>query len=254
MLAVQMARLPQERIRARRSGAPRGAKKGPASRDVRAHAKGGVDRAKGTGGSLAKRRTQAERSASSEKGLLVAALELIAKRGFRASSLQAIGERAGYSRGLVSHRFGSKEGLLRELVTHMVERWGKEVRDPVVGNRVGAHALTAVAGVHREAIERTPEAVRALYMLLFESLVDMPDLRGEMASLDQRLREGTERRLRAGVKAATVRADVDIPAQATLFLAVLRGITLQWLVNPDGLDLERVYRELDVWLVRGLQP
>jgi AcrR family transcriptional regulator len=201
---------------------------------------------------VAKRRTQAERSARSHKGLLGAALELIAERGFRASSLQAIGDRAGYSRGLVSARFGSKEGLLRELVTRMVDRWGSEVRDPAVGARTGVRALAAIAGVHREAIERTPDAVRALYMLLFESLVDMPDLRREMGRLDRRLREGTERVLRRGIKSGAVRADVDASAQAVLFLAVLRGITLQWLVDPNALDLVRIYRELDAWLTRGV--
>jgi AcrR family transcriptional regulator len=199
-----------------------------------------------------RRRSQADRSASSHRGLLSAALELFAERGFRASSLQAIGERAGYSRGLVSARFGSKEGLLRELVTRMLDRWGHDVRDPAVGGRVGAEALVAVAGVHRQAIERNPDAVRALYMLLFESLVDMPDLRGELGRLDQKLREGTTRTIRAGIKSGAVRADVDASAQAALFLAVLRGITLQWLIDPAALDLARVYRALSAWLARGL--
>lgn len=208
----------------------------------------------GAGAASTERRTQAERKESSRKGLLGAALELIAERGFRASSLQAIGERAGYSRGLVSARFGSKEGLLRELVTRMLDRWGTDVRDPAVGSRIGAEALARVAGVHKSAIQQSPDVMRALYMLLFESLSDMPELRGELGRLDQRLRSGTERRLRAGVKAGSVRRDVDAEAQATLFLAVLRGITLQWLVDPDGMDLDRVYAALDVWLDRGLRP
>ncbi len=209
-------------------------------------------RAKGARGHVEPRRTQEERSAHSESGLLKAALELIAERGFRASSLQAIGERAGYSRGLVSHRFGSKEGLLRQLVTRMLERWGTDVRGPAVGSRVGVEALAAIARVHRKAIEETPDGVRALYMLLFESLVDMPELRREMARLDRQLREGTERSLRAGVKTGMIRADVDVPAQAALFLGSLRGITLQWLIDPNALDLKRVYEGLEASLVHGL--
>jgi AcrR family transcriptional regulator len=201
-----------------------------------------------------RRRTQAERTGTSSNGLLRAALELIAERGFRATSLQAIGERAGYSRGLVSHRFGSKEGLLKELVTRMLQRWAVDVRDPAVGDRVGAEALRAVARVHRDAIEQTPQGVRALYMLLFESLIDVPDLRSAMAQLDRQMRAGTENSIRAGIAQGTVRADVDVAGQATLFLAVLRGIALQWLVDPDAVDLEAAYRALDAWLERGLAP
>jgi AcrR family transcriptional regulator len=197
-------------------------------------------------------RTQAERTATSHRGLLSAALDLIAERGFRATSLQAIGDRAGYSRGLVSHRFGSKEGLLRELVKRMLTRWGSDVRDPAVGRRVGVEALSVVAREHRKAVEESPKAVRALYMLLFESLQDMPDLREEMGALDVRLREGSAALLRAGQERGTVRADLDVEAHAALFLAMLRGITLQWLVAPDALDLGRVYGALDELLERGI--
>ena len=190
-------------------------------------------------------RTQAERTANSHRGLLTAALELIAERGFRATSLQSIGERAGYSRGLVSHRFGSKEGLLRELVRRMLDRWGSDVRDPAVGDRVGSAALGAVARVHRQAIEESPHAVRALYMLLFESLVDMPELKREFAALDQRQRERGAARLRAGQERGSVRGNVDVDAYSVLFLALLRGITLQWLINPSAFDLPRVYAALE---------
>src|ERR1700748_893308 len=62
------------------------------------------------------RRTQAERAAESDRRLLRAALKLIAERGYRNTSLAAIGEEAGYSRGLVNDRFGSKAGLLWALV------------------------------------------------------------------------------------------------------------------------------------------
>jgi AcrR family transcriptional regulator len=249
-----MSEFAQERRRGRRPGTARGTKIGPGGKDTRPRTKGTGRKPQVASERLDKRRTQEQRSATSERGLLGAALELIAERGFRASSLQAIGERAGYSRGLVSHRFGSKEGLLRQLVTRMLDRWGTDVRGPAVGDRVGVEALAAVAGVHRQAIERTPDGVRALYMLLFESLVDMPELRREMGRLDRQLREGTERSLRAGVKAGTIRADVDVPAQAALFLGVLRGITLQWLVDPNALDLARVYRGLEAWLDHGLSP
>jgi AcrR family transcriptional regulator len=201
-----------------------------------------------------RRRTQAERTETSSKGLLRAALELIAERGFRAMSLQAVGERAGYSSGLASHRFGSKEGLLKELVKRMLGRWGADVRDRVVGERAGVEALHSVAASHRAALEHSPQSVRALYMLFFESLIDMPDLRRTLGKLDHTLRDNAGNFIRSGIANETTRPDVDVEAQAALFLAVLRGITLQWLVAPEAIDLPRVYAALDDWLERGLAP
>jgi len=123
------------------------------------------------------RRSQEERRDASKKGLLKAALELIAEHGFRGTSFQAIAMRAGYSPSLVSHRFGSKEGLLAELVRRMLHRWGADVREFAIEDRRGVDALSAIAAAHRQALEQTPKAVRAMYMLLFESLIDAPELR-----------------------------------------------------------------------------
>jgi len=47
--------------------------------------------------------------------LLDAAADLIAEGGYEAMTLAAVGERAGYSRGLVTARFGSKDQLLEAL-------------------------------------------------------------------------------------------------------------------------------------------
>ena len=48
--------------------------------------------------------------------MLAAATALIAQHGSRALTLAAVGEAAGYSRGIVSHHFGSRENLLRAVM------------------------------------------------------------------------------------------------------------------------------------------
>ena len=62
------------------------------------------------------RRTQRERREETERKVLAAATALIAQHGSRALTLAAVGEAAGYSRGIVSHHFGSRENLLRAVM------------------------------------------------------------------------------------------------------------------------------------------
>lgn len=57
------------------------------------------------------RRTQAERVAESDHRLMEAAIRLVARVGYTHTTLESIGVEAGYSRGLVQHRFGSKDRL-----------------------------------------------------------------------------------------------------------------------------------------------
>src|SRR3954465_8821227 len=68
-------------------------------------------------------RTQAERRAEAERKLLEAAMHLVAERGVRAVTLAAVGERAGYSRGLVTHHFGNRQGLLDALTLDLQNRF-----------------------------------------------------------------------------------------------------------------------------------
>src|SRR5262245_20297265 len=68
------------------------------------------------------RRTQAERRSRSEEALLDAAAELIAERGVEGASLASIGDRAGVSRGLPIHHFGSKDALVSRLAQKAQER------------------------------------------------------------------------------------------------------------------------------------
>src|SRR5690349_12395535 len=61
------------------------------------------------------RRTQKQRREEAEAALLGAAVELVDEQGVSALTLARVGERAGYSRGLVTHYFGSKQALVERL-------------------------------------------------------------------------------------------------------------------------------------------
>src|ERR1700753_1547891 len=87
------------------------------------------------------RRTQGERVAESDRKMFAAALRLIGERGYRGTSLAAIGEEAGDSRGLVHERFGSKAGLLWALVKQLLRAWNQEGRAPGLAGHGGVDAL-----------------------------------------------------------------------------------------------------------------
>src|ERR1700749_2189953 len=84
--------------------------------------------------------TQAERTALSDGRMFEAAMELITKYGSHNTTLKEVGELAGYSRGLASGRFGSKDALLNELVGACNRRW-KEEYDSYIGKRKGLEAF-----------------------------------------------------------------------------------------------------------------
>ncbi len=184
------------------------------------------------------RLSQAERTARTRKRLLGATLELVAERGYDRTSLAAIGERAGYSRGVVNHCFGSKAALLAELATFMFERWDHAQLRPALDGRVGVDALVATVNAVRRQARENPVELRAFYALLFEGLGPTPDLRPRFVDFHRRLRSETARLITKGIEAGCLKTGIDVHAQAGLFIGTFRGVMYQWILDPEGVDLD----------------
>jgi len=199
------------------------------------------------------RRKQHERVAESDGRMLAAAMRLIGERGFRGTSLAAIGEQAGYSRGLVHERFGSKAGLLWALVKQILRVWNQESQARGHTGHVGIEALCDLLDNHRRAVEED-RGIRTFYALMFEALGPTPELLDEFRELHRAFRADIERILRAGIEAGQIRADLDPRAQAAIFLGTLRGIAFQWLLDAQGFPLAAAYEELKRDLRRTLAP
>jgi AcrR family transcriptional regulator len=200
-----------------------------------------------------RRRTQPERVAESDRRILAAALRLVGERGYRGTSLAAIGEAAGYSRGLVHERFGSKAGLLWALVKRMLRAWNQESEALGATGRVGIDALCDLLDNHRRAVAES-RGIRAFYALMFEALGPIPELRPEFSELHRRFRDDIERILNEGIAAGVVRADIDPGSQAAILLGTQRGIAFQALLDPEGFSLDAAYDELKRNLRRDLAP
>src|SRR5450432_1964827 len=83
------------------------------------------------------RRTQQQRREETERRLVDAATRLFAERGSRSVSLADVGRLAGYSSGIVSHHFGSKQALLAAVV-EQAQRF-----DVPASGTLGVQLLTA---------------------------------------------------------------------------------------------------------------
>jgi AcrR family transcriptional regulator len=181
------------------------------------------------------RQTQAERRALSEQRLLEAAIRLIAEQGCSRTTLAQIGEHAGYSRGLVTERFGSKQGLVEILARKIQERFAFEALGPALEGRTGLQAVLIGADTYLDALERGSETVRAYYVLMAESIGLVPEVRPTFARANREFRAVVEGWIRDGVESGEIRDDVQAGAHAVSLVGTLRGIALQWLVDPEGI-------------------
>lgn len=188
------------------------------------------------------RLTQAERTALSDARMFEAAMQLIVERGTHSTTLKEIGERAGYSRGLASNRFGSKEALFSHMVRDFNEKWAVELRR-FVGNNTGIAAfMAALDAVEFYLLNHTVQ-MQAMYILWFESISGQNVVRRRLAANHTAYRRDAERWVKQGIESGTIRTSIDPACFAAEFAAFIFGVVYQWLVNPGAINIHAIFRD-----------
>jgi AcrR family transcriptional regulator len=189
------------------------------------------------------RRTQQERRARAESALLAAAAELVAESGTSALTLASVGERAGYSRGIVNHHFGSIPGLLEVLA--------RQVQDQLVPEwdelPPGLERLLFILERYLDTLAKGASITRAFLVLWAES-VTRPELATIFCERDQAFRASIAADVILGIENGSVRPDLDPHDTAVAIVGELRGIAIQWLLDRDSVDLGRLRKTLpELW-------
>jgi AcrR family transcriptional regulator len=203
-----------------------------------------------------KRLTQDERRERSESRMLAAAIELFARQGSGRTTLVEIGKVAGYTHGLVGHRFGSKSGLVRRLIKNLQRDFTRRQLTDITEHRTGLEALLQVVRSSLNLMaEGTTSArvIRALTVLAGEALGPVPEILNDVIGLNRNFRSVLRRLIEQGVEAGEIRKDVRPVEQAALLLGMLRGIEIQWCQDPDRFPLDSVTNEVVTSLRRSLQ-
>ena len=97
--------------------------------------------------------------------LLDAATTLFASQGFDRTSLAAVGEKAGVSRGLPAYFFRDKQSLYAAVMERATSRVRRLVLDTIVslpGDRSAEEVLRSLVNAYIDFLAANPEAVRLL--------------------------------------------------------------------------------------------
>ena len=187
-----------------------------------------------------RRRTQAERTAFSDARMLDAAKGLIIEQGTHATTLKAVGERAGFSRGLASNRFGSKDALFAQLVLNFNSGWTRKLANAVNGRTGIGACLAALDAVEGFLLDHS-EDMKAMYILWFESISSHNDVRAHLADYHRIYRRDVAYWVNEGRSSGEIDQSVDAECYAFQFCSFIFGTVYQWLVNPEGVDLSRQF-------------
>lgn len=181
----------------------------------------------------------AQRSALSDKKMLEAAITLLNDRGTAKTTLKEIGEIAGYSRGLASYRFGSKDGLWMELFARFDDLWKQHLRE-YLQDKTGLEALRHAIRAQRDFFRREPSYLRGMYILWYESLGKESEIRAKLAGHHRIYRRDVSRWIQQGQEAGEIGVHIDAEKFSASYCSHMFGLIYQWVVVPTELDLDAV--------------
>lgn len=196
--------------------------------------------------------TQAERTALSDRAMLDAAMELLLEHGLEKTTLAAIGERAGYSRGLASYRYGSKAGLFDELCKSISRHW-LDYLTAQVGTQSGIPAMCTALDSFFAFISEFPREAQVLQILYGGAASPTAEYRQTSVNIHQRQLDDVAEWVQAGIADGSVRDDIDAASVAAQYIAYISGMTYLWLINPASVDFRKANDDMKTHLRRSLE-
>ncbi len=183
------------------------------------------------------RRTQAERTRRRKQQLIHEAIRCFAQYGYRGAKLSDIAAAAGISEPGLLHHFPSKAHLLMEVL---------QERDRIDHERFGSTLPAEPLASLRELVQynqSVPGLVQLFTVLAAESIEEQHPGHEFFRRRYQNLRDQIVDALREAQARGEIRADAAPEDLAVMVFALMDGLQIQWLFEPQAIDMARVFEQ-----------
>jgi AcrR family transcriptional regulator len=171
------------------------------------------------------RLSRSERSARTRSELLEVAERRFYRDGYHGTSLEAITEEAGYTKGAVYSVFESKAGLFLALLDEMIDRRLEEVAAAFAEHPLGPERVKAFA---ERPVDERAQRWRLLAIEFMVHAAREPELLEQFAA--------RYRRMRAGLAELASETSTPLGADswAIVTLALANGLALERTIDPEA--------------------
>lgn len=173
-----------------------------------------------------------QRAIESDAKMVEQAILLLCEGGVKAVTLEAVGQRAGYSRGLVTRRYGSKNQLLIRVLKYL-ENWCLDNMRSVNNQKKGLETLHFLVKNTISRIKTHPENYRAMFILWAYALESDSIVKEEFLQLSKKMREQHRIWLLQAQELGEIPTTIDLELIIDFIIQQSIGIFNQWLLEPD---------------------
>lgn len=186
------------------------------------------------------RRTQAERTKQRKEQVIHEAIRFFGQYGFHGAKLADIAKAAGVTEPGLLHHFPSKEHLLMEVLAER-DRIDHERYDPAVYGELGDPLNSFLELVEHN--ETVPGLVQLFTVLVAESIDAQQPGHDFFKRRYQGLRIQTVDVLRKAQARGEIRNDIPAENLVILLFAMMDGLQIQWLYEPEMISMFRLFEQ-----------
>jgi len=180
-----------------------------------------------------------------------AAVELFGRHGFRGTSVAAVAQAVGVTDAGVLYHFHTKDDLLIAVVERLTQGHWDEMD---VGLSLGGLHAIRTLGLWGAWMEQRREYQALLVVLSAEHLQDESAVNAYFAKRYRLLVDRLAKAFDDAAAAGDLRADVDGEVEASLYVAMLDGLRLQWFMLGDRVPLGELCSHYVDNMVERLSP
>lgn len=173
-----------------------------------------------------------DRAIESDYKMVEQTILLLAEGGVSAVTLEAVGLRAGYSRGLVTRRYGSKEKLLIRVLNYLVN-WLENNTNKATNGLYGIDAINKLILSVAEDIPINEIKYKAYFWLVFHALESKSELNNCLAEMLEIREAQTIKWLKEALALEQLARNSDIDMIADFITVSMMGIVHKWMVDPN---------------------
>lgn len=179
-----------------------------------------------------------ERSSATREKVIAATIACLVERGYHGVTIAAVAERAGVSRGAVSHQYPDKARLVVETVEEIGRRRTDEVLELLSDIPAGPRRIEAGLDALWSKFQ---DPIYAAALELYVAARTDPALHPRVLQLEYDLDEA----IRAVIRAMTgpVRSPKRLEVRADVLINTLRGLALMYATGAPTGPLDRTWAQ-----------
>lgn len=186
--------------------------------------------------------------------ILEGLLEAVAKRGLQNCNMSDVAKAAGVSRGILHYYFKNKNEMIAALVAHLRDSNLMEFKNSMEEIDDPFERLKASLWYPIQAFGQSGAALARVWIEFWGLAAHHGEVKEFILDVQGSLRAHFRHIFELGIAKKQFSEDIHPERSASIILAALEGLVLQWHFNPESFSFIGEIKSLESMLERYLMP